>query len=163
MLKQNYREKNVRELMKDNNFDKTEKSILKDIPEKLEKSTVKKFIEKKLDELKIHLANAGDDITIHTIRKILKDILYTWSYIKHHADLPAAISKEEDLKLLTSQLGDFRDKCIQLEFLQPEYLDKIKNENEKNMMIQIREQFRREKQIIIQELTYSFSELCEQL
>lgn len=160
---QNYWQKDAEDLMEDNNFDETEETILKRLPGKLEKSAIKKFIEKKLDELKTQLADVKDDVIIHTIRKILKDILYTWDYIKHHADLPAAISKEEDLKLFTSQLGSFRDKSIQLEFLQPQYLDKIKDENEKNIMLKIKEQFLREKKIMIQELSYSFNELREQL
>jgi CHAD domain-containing protein len=160
---QHYREKDAEQMMEDNNFDGTEETILKRLPGKLEKSAIKKFIEKKLDELKIQLANVNDGVAIHSIRKILKDILYTWDYTKHHANLPAAVSKEEDLKLLTSQLGGFRDKCIQLEFLQPQYLDKIKDENEKNIMLKIKEQFLREKKIMIQELTYSFNELREQL
>jgi CHAD domain-containing protein len=160
---QSYWRKNAEALMADNNFDGAEKKLIKELPAKLEKSAVKKFAKNKLYELKLQLNNLSGDAAIHNIRKILKDILYVYDYIKDHTELPAAISKEEDLKLFTQQLGNFRDKCIQLEFLTPEYLDKIKNEDEKNILVKIKDQYLREKQIMMQELTYSFNELRNQL
>jgi len=157
-----YWEKEAAELMIDNSFKDNEDEILKQLPQKLEKSTIKKFVEKKLDELKEQLNNIKDDNAIHTVRKILKDILYNRDFINHD-DLPKPISKEEDLKLLTTQLGDFRDKCIQLEFLSDEYLNKVLDENEKHILLKMKEQLLREKQIMIEQFSPIFKNIQSKL
>ncbi len=56
-------------------------------------------------------------------------------------------------------LGDFIDKYMQLEFLQVEYLDKIKNEKEKNNLLQMKNDFEHEKQGMHQELQHSLKKL----
>ena len=157
-----YWEKEAAELIIDNSFKDNEDEILKQLPQKLEKSTIKKFVEKKLDELKEQLNNIKDDNAIHTVRKILKDILYIWGFINHD-DLPKPISKEEDLKLLTTQFGDFRDKCIQLEFLSDEYLNKVLDENEKHILLKMKEQLLREKQIMIEQFSPIFKNILSKL
>lgn len=160
---ENYWRDDADALMEDNNFDDVKKEIVKELPHKLEKSAVKKFAEEKLEELKEQLKDVYDDVGIHNIRKILKDILYIWNYIKEYKNLPPAIAKEKDLKLLTNQLGNFLDKCIQLEFLQPGYLNKIPSETERNILEKIRDEFLHEKHIMMRQLNYSFNELKEQL
>ena len=157
-----YWEKEAAELMTDNSFKDNEDEILKQLPAKLEKSAAKKFLEKKLDELKEQINNVNDDNAIHTVRKILKDILYTRDFINHD-DLPKSISKEEDLKLLTTQLGDFRDKCIQLEFLSDEYVNKVLDENEKYTLLKMKEQFLREKQIMVEQFSSIFKNMSEKI
>jgi len=157
-----YWEKAAVELMADNSFKDNEDEILKQLPVKLEKSTTEKFIEKKIDELKEQLNNVKDDNAIHTARKILKDILYIWDFI-NPGDLPKPISKEEDLKLITTQLGDFRDKCTQLEFLSDEYLYKLKDENEKHTLLKMKEQFLREKQIMVEQFSSIFKNMFENI
>jgi CHAD domain-containing protein len=157
-----YWEKEAIELMADNNFKDNEDKILKQLPDKLDKSTAKKFLEKKLDELKEQLNNVKNDNAVHTVRKILKDILYMRGFIPHN-DLPKSISKEEDLKLFTTQLGDFRDRCIQLEFLSDEYLNKVSDEKEKHTLEKIKEQFLREKQIMVEQLSSIFKNLLKEI
>jgi CHAD domain-containing protein len=157
-----YWEKEAVELMADNSFKDSEDKIVKQLPRKLEKSTAKKFLEKNLGELKEQLNNVKDDNAIHTVRKILKDILYTLDFINHD-DLPKSISKEEDLKLLTTQLGNFRDKCIQLEFLSDEYLNKVLDEKERHMLLKMKEQFLREKQIMVEQLSPILKNMREEI
>ena len=154
-----YWKKQAEELMADNNFHDVEEKIIKELPDKLEKSAIKKFKEGKLDDLKKQLEDTGDEVDLHTIRKILKDDLYTYDYISDHADLPKAIADKDELKLLTRMLGDFIDKYMQLEFLQPEYLDKIEDEKEKNNLLQIKNDFEHEKQGMMQEVQYSLEKL----
>lgn len=154
---------NAKALMADKDFSEAKEKILKQIPHKLEKSAIKKFVENKLDELEQQLKNLKDDAAIHTIRKILKDILYAWDYIKDVAQLPEIISKQDDVKLLTKQLGDYIDLCMQLEFLQPEYLDNIKKEDEKVEIEKIKDEVGHEKKLMLQQLNYSFDELRQQL
>lgn len=158
-----YWEHNAQALMADKDFDEVKEKIIKDLPDKLEKSTNKKFVDDKLDELKQQLKNTDDDVAIHTVRKILKDIFYTWDYIEDAGRLPGIFSKQDDIKLLTKQIGDYIDLCTHLEFLQPEYLGKIKNEEEQIELKKIKEEVEHEKQMMLQQLEYSFTELKEQL
>ena len=157
-----YWEREATDLMADNSFEENENEIIKQLPDNLQKSTAKKFVEKKLHELKEQLKDVKDDKAIHTMRKILKDILYTWDFIDID-DLPETISKKEDLKRITALLGDFRDECIQIEFLSDEYLSKITDNTEKITLIQMKEQFMRQKKIILQQLIYSFNKINEKL
>jgi CHAD domain-containing protein len=157
-----YWEKQAAELMIDNSFKDNEDEILKQLPDTLEESTIKKFLGQKLNELKAQLNNVKDDNAIHTVRKILKDILYTWNFTNHD-NLPKLILKEEDLKLLTTQLGGFRDICIQLELLSGEYLNKVKDENEQHVLLKMKEQLLHEKQIMDEQFLSIFKNILNNL
>lgn len=158
-----YWKKEACNLVKDNDFSKTKKKILKRLPAKLEKSGIKKFVQNNLDNLKLQLDYLNDNNTLHSVRKILKDIFYNWDYIKYYAVLPAAISNREALKLLTATLGEFIDKFMQLEFLKPVYLDKINNENEKILLKKIRTSWLRKKRAIKEKLQPELANLKQQL
>lgn len=160
---ENYQRTQADAIIKGKYLNEAEKEILKELPHNLENSIIKKFVENKLKELKEELKNIQNDTAVHNVRKILKDILYLWDHIKDHIKLPSLISKKNELKLLTDMLGDFMDKSIQLEFLQPLYLDKVNSNTERNILEKIRDEFHHEKQIMLQELSYSFNELQEQL
>ena len=158
-----YWQKETEYLMEENDFKDDEEDIIKHLPGKLEKPSIKTFIKNKLNELKEQLREISDDNAIHRIRKILKDILYNYDVITGHADLPSKISNQDDLKALTSSLGDFRDKCIELEFLQAEYLDKIKDSEEKSRLLQMKNVFEKDKQLMKQQLQNSLKKLQPQL
>ena len=151
------------ELMTDNNFTDVKEKILKALPGKLEKPRIEKFIENKLADLKKLLEDIRDDNQMHSIRKILKDILYTWRFIKRYADLPEVISGEDKLKSLTSALGDFMDRSFQIEFLQPSYLDKIKSKKEKSLLLNLEKQWHNEKDKLKEEFTPILNSLKEQI
>ena len=158
-----YWKKEARNLIKDNDFSKTKEKILEELPPKLEKHSIKKFVQNKLEDLKLQLEYLKDDNPLHSIRKILKDIFYNWDYIKYYADLPAVISNKEALKRLTATLGEFIDKFMQLEFLKPAYLDKINDADEKILLQKIRTSWLRQKRIIKQKLQPDLIVLKKQL
>ncbi len=56
--------------------------MLEKLPQKLKRSTPKKFLLKKIIELKDLLVKLPDENILHSIRKVLKDILYNWKFIK---------------------------------------------------------------------------------
>lgn len=157
-----YWEKQAADLMTDNSFKDNEHGILKKLPAKLEKPTTKRFLKTRLTGLKAQLKNMKEDNPIHTVRKILKDILYNLHYlVPEH--LPKPVSKEEDLKLLTKQLGDFRDKCIQLELLSDEYLDKVADANEKQLLLQMKKKFLHEKHSMMEQLASVCTNMFEKI
>jgi hypothetical protein len=63
------------------------------------------------------------------------------------------------VKPLITALGNFIDKCTQLHFLEPGFLDKLKDENEKADMVKIKNEYQHEKILMMQELQYSLNEL----
>jgi CHAD domain-containing protein len=156
---EDYWKKKVQELLRENNL--TEK-LNEQFPVKLEKFTIKKFAEEKLNALDQQLHFLKND-SIHTIRKIMKDLLYTHDYIKNSSELPEALSGKKNLKLLAIQLGHFRDKCIQLEFLSHEYIDLLKIENEKIVLNDLKQELQDEKRILVRQLTPYLNKLTEQL
>jgi CHAD domain-containing protein len=158
-----YWQQEAQALMADNNFQDVKEKIIKELPYKLDKSTIEKFTDGKLDDLKRQLKDTHDDVGLHTIRKILKDIFYNYDDISDDSDLPEAILDKDELKLLTQILGDFIDKYMQLEFLQPEYLDKIEDGEEKNNLLQMKNDFEHEKHGMKQELQHSLERLQQQL
>lgn len=147
-----YWEKQAIELMEDNNFDEVEEKITCRVPLKINHADVNAFLQNKLVDLKEHLNFLRADNTIHLARKILKDLLYLWNYIKDNVNLPDAIADENELKELTVTLGIFRDKCIQLQLLQDEYLNKLTNKNEKTLLLEIENDWQNEKSSIAKKL-----------
>lgn len=158
-----YWKNDATDLMADNNFKDNERDISKQLPIEIEKPLIKKFAENAMEELKEALQNVKDDGAIYTVRGILKDVLYTWDFIKDDAQLPTSISNPEDLKWLTTNLDSFRDKCSELELLKPEHLDKVHDEKEKAVLIKIEEEFRHEKELIKQTLLQILTDLRNQL
>ena len=160
---ENYWKEKAEALMKDNNFHDVKEEILIELPHKLNKSIIKKFTKKKLDKLKQQLKTPDDATALHTSRKILKDILYNYKYIQQIPDLPKSIAKENALKSLTKLLGDYMDRYVHIEFFRPEYLDKIKDENEHCMLLKIKEIFTRKEESIKQQLLPRLQYLRKQL
>lgn len=90
-----------------------EKKIIKRIQGKLTKGSAKKFLQSKMDELACLMAELPDDDALHSIRKLLKDILYNWIFIEHYRKLlPPDFSDKEKIKSFTELIGLFLDKRI---------------------------------------------------
>lgn len=107
-----------------NNFLNDGDKIISELPAKLKKSSIKKFIKYIIYEVQVLLIRLDDDETIHSIRKFLKDLLYNWPYVKYYmVDLSPGLHREEDIREFIEMLGGFRDKCIDLTFLQTYYAD----------------------------------------
>jgi len=83
------------------------------------KPSVKKFLIQKRDEFKHLLAKIKQDEILHDIRKLLKDLLYNWKYIKEYAFLlPASISVKKQIAELTDVLGEFCDRNTAIHILE---------------------------------------------
>ena len=70
------------------------------------------FLKSAVRSLKRHLISEHlTDETLHAVRKILKDILYTQPFIevKINTTLPSIFSDQANLKLVSTLLGDFQD------------------------------------------------------
>ena len=102
-----------------NNFYDDEEKITSELPDKLRKQSIKKFIQYMVYELHNKLIRLNDDETLHSIRKLLKDILYNWTYVQHYiAPLSPGLSQEEEIGSFIVMLGTFCDKCSGLTLIQ---------------------------------------------
>ena len=83
------------------------KMMVDSLPASLKQATIKKFILSKLSELKQLVNNIYDDEVLHSIRKILKDILYNWPVIKpYHNLLPPGISKKKNIRSFVAKISE---------------------------------------------------------
>lgn len=77
-----------------------------------------------------------NDETLHSIRKVLKDLLYVWNWIGpfiEEAFDPKHFNRDACIKL-TDRLGDFQDLCIAMTFLTTDYLDAVPDLQEKTVL-----------------------------
>jgi CHAD domain-containing protein len=136
------------------NFSDNVEKIINRLPINFKKASIKQFIFKKLNELKQLVIYIHDDEALHSIRKILKDILYNWSFIKHyHKLLPAGIAEKKNILSLTEILGDFCDKKIGLELLRT-YCSGIIESEENKVLQKIIQKWQAEKLNLKQQIYY---------
>ena len=83
------------------------------------KPSSEKFIYQKTVEFNHLLTLISQDEILHAIRKLLKDLLYNWKYIKEYASLlPPAISSKKQISDLADTLGEFCDKLTGIHLLE---------------------------------------------
>ena len=129
-----------------NNFPNDEEKITSELPDKLRKQSIKKFIQYMVYELHNKLIRLNDDETLHSIRKLLKDILYNWTYVQHYiAPLSSGLSQEEEIGSFIEMLGAFCDKCSGLTLIQKYNNDSAEDE-EKIVLEKIIQTWSTEKQ-----------------
>ena len=141
-------------------FKKGEQKLLSILPGKLRLIRIREFIRSEVNKLeKLLEPFSTADESLHSIRKLLKDLLYTWPYIKVEAAiiLPAAmISGQEDLSSITKLLGDFQDTCVGLNLLHADYIDQEINESKRKLLRDIERKWVEEKEAIRKEIIKVF-------
>ena len=71
----------------------------------------------------------SDDETLHSIRKLLEDIVYNWASVQpYFVPLSAGLSRGEEIESFIEMLGTFRDKCIDVTLLQTYYEDSTEHD-----------------------------------
>lgn len=118
-------EENIMEFAaKKNDLSTGKKKLIKKLPHKLSKSAAKIFLQNKMGELACLLKELPDDEALHSIRKLFKDISYTWSFVKRYNKLlPHDLSDKEKVKSFTALIGLFLDKRIGIILLETYYKD----------------------------------------
>jgi CHAD domain-containing protein len=88
-----------------------------------------------------------EDDTLHSIRKLLKDLFYNHAYIAKEASilLPAALREKTGIKNITDMLGGFQDMRMKLDLLQPEYLSTVNDERERMALEELKKKWEEEK------------------
>lgn len=113
--------------------DKEESRVMKAARHGLDGQMEESFVTlKKAALLQCFSANELNDEIFHTIRKVLKDLLYVWNYVAPFFEEvfgPKSLTRDACIQL-TDCLGDFQDVCIALTFLTKEYVDAVQDLHE---------------------------------
>lgn len=106
--------------IEEKSFKKYAHQISDAITNDLEECTIREFVHRKVATIRILLLGLSDDDDIHSIRKHIKDILYSIRIFEHEWHVPFPIVAWENadgLEETSTQLGDYRDRCEALDFL----------------------------------------------
>ena len=95
------------------------------------------------------------DEGIHDIRKILKDILYNWQYIRSCVPvlLPLFFTDKKNIEGLAQKMGDFHDFVVALYFFNTTYLDKIGQPTELQVLHILKSKLENDKNDLKEEIT----------
>jgi CHAD domain-containing protein len=142
-------------------FKKLTDTISKELPRQLHDETVKKFMHQKVAAIHIVLMAADHEEDLHTIRKQLKDIIYTIRIFEQDWGIPFPVKgwkSEKELSDMASALGDFNDRCHAVSLLQSGYSIAC-NEDEKIALQQLHDHWLRQKETQQQQLLQQVRDL----
>lgn len=118
--------------------------ITNDVPEEVSPENKNDFVKNSISRLARLLAlPVYYDETFHTIRKIIKDLLYNYDYLDEQISrlVPSPLNDRDFMESITGTLGNFLDLSLALFFLSPLYLDQIDQEKEKQILNELQEHF----------------------
>jgi CHAD domain-containing protein len=142
-------------------FKKLPDTITKELPRQLHDATLTKFMHQKVAAIHIVLLVADNESDLHTIRKQVKDIIYTIRLFEHDWGIPFPISgwkSEKELSDLASTMGDFNDRCLAVSLLQSGYSSAV-NEEEKSILQELHNDMLQQKEAQQQQLLQQVREL----
>ena len=151
---------------KEISFLRFKRTLIRSMPEELTTASVQYFTTQKRNELLAFLTlSVYDDETLHNIRKILKDILYDWTYIMTYlaSGFPEYLVHKENIESLATKLGDFHDLCVALSFLTPVYIDQIISEAEKDVLMVIKRRMEWEKYNTKEQIALLFDSIKKEI
>lgn len=136
-------------------------SIKKKLPHQLQDDTVRKFSRRKVAAIHILLLAVDNETDLHSIRKQLKDIIYTIRIYEHDWGVPfpaVAWKSEKELNDMASTLGDFNDRCLAVSLLQSECSDTC-NIEERRSLFHLQKNWTQQKEEQKQQLLQQVQEL----
>jgi len=131
---------------------KERKNILSRLPDSLRRKGRERYVRgggTHLEGLAATPPPRPDD-TLHSIRKICKDLYYNRQYIGQEAglELPSTLLREEGMKGLTDVLGDFQDMHTALELLHDRYTCLIADGGERAILDSLKREWEEKKRTI---------------
>lgn len=129
-------------------FEKAEHQVLKELPDRLTKKTIRKFTRSNLHTLGKLLAPVfPEDESFHAVRKLLKGLLYTWPYLENNVSLISSystLSSEQSITSFTVLLGNFHDISSALHLLHANCFNDQFSENEREILRDIEKIWRKD-------------------
>ncbi|MFI5154191.1 MAG: hypothetical protein ACHQET_12700, partial [Chitinophagales bacterium] len=111
---------------------------------------IKHFVESESEQLFQFLElKQPDDKSLHQLRKLIKNILYTWPFIRRDANIlfPPGFSSYNHLKLISDLLGRFHDSCVDLTQLDSIIEDRSSFPKESKVLTEIKKEWEKDKAI----------------
>ncbi len=114
---------------------KSRRRILNHLPSALKQKSIRVFTNEKLQALSALMKPSSlSDESLHAIRKLLKEISYTWKLTNKPASVPSVIvMSKKEIDYITNILGDFHDRCIGLDLLHAHYKEQQMDESERRV------------------------------
>ena len=143
MIRQAKREK--RQL---NGIKKEMEKLIRQMPRAMDSDSTKNFIYFELSRLnEIHSKRNPNDLELHEVRKILKDILYNWSFLEPGliSILPTSIQKKKEMEELVNRLGKHQDHLVSLHMFNDLGIDQDADEQERSDLKKIALKWKGEK------------------
>lgn len=129
------------------------------VPAKIGKSGIGKFIKSTASRLqKLVKEEILSDESLHTLRKLLKDMLYCWSYIKANPALSPAFPSKKGIRRIVDLLGDFRDIFMGIVQLDSDYIY-IEDEREHAVLLNIRTKWQQKRNEIKRQINTELPKL----
>jgi hypothetical protein len=88
-----------------------EKKLVKEVPSELSQEDGQAFMQQSKTKLRKFSKLGADDEALHKVRKLLKDLLYNYRFLKF-----ASPGNYKTMETLTHDLGEHHDLCISLSF-----------------------------------------------
>jgi len=130
-------------------IEKQKQKALTTIGRRLTKTASRRFSRSAAAHLE-HLSGARPitDDSLHEIRKRLKDLSYNQLFVNKEAALilPASLLTREKLHIILDALGEFQDLRGAIALLQPEYLDRIMDPQERAALAALKNKWEEEKE-----------------
>jgi hypothetical protein len=125
-------------------FNNDKQEIMAILPDKLNKKSIKKFVHYTLYELNT-LSGRTDDDALDSIRKFVEDIYYNYDFVSpFFDDQQDKIFRKKAIEECLGSFGEFRDRCMELVFLQTFGTDKL-DESEKQLLKEMENEWLNEK------------------
>ena len=94
-------------------FDSVVATLLKKIPPKVRMKVVREYIENRLAAISVNLLKRLNDVQIHQVRRLLKDIDYCMASLPANKNGLTRLRKgRRKIKKLASLLGAYHDACV---------------------------------------------------
>jgi CHAD domain-containing protein len=122
--------------------------LLGRIPKGINAGSTKDFTDYELGRLKVIQVKAfPTDQELHEVRKIMKDILYNWSYVEPLSKdiLPSAIREKAGIEGFVDRLGDYHDDAVSLNMFHDLTIEQSADEKEQSELRKIARKWKDEK------------------
>jgi CHAD domain-containing protein len=135
----------IEELVKKkDSFKKEKRNLVDQLPQKLGSGCIEEYAsakDRKLKEL-LKKKDLSDD-SLHGIRKLLKEFAYNWTFVHKPLSmlLPSSMNRIDPIRSMAVLIGNFHDLCVALKLLEPNYIDRIAEEKERILLLNIRKEW----------------------
>lgn len=147
----------VMELTKTDTIITDQKMFLKNMDGKASGITINLFLRNSCNKQLRNSKKINNETSLKVIHKILEDVYYNRKHIKKNPI--NSFSCQTYLEQFIVQIQNFENICIRLEFLDPDYFNRMKDNRVKEKLIMVRNGLVQRKQDIIQQLKTLFTSM----